>query len=937
MSHNNNLNLFMQKRSLYILSNARAKGEFYLRCLYADDIDFSPLYLSNKENTVIKSDWFCLFNFSNPQCAIDTILPNAMTLDEFFQKIIYTSNALVPGNLREFFLSVALKTIKHNKDLSKLQSAGIINPEESFISYLESSNILLKFYDELRAHKIPITIDNIMKFSEIDTYIEYEWQLALLAEIYTEYQRILSLNNLTDSIYSNDISHNYHILEAYLQKFESVHIDLDGFISPIQYEIISHIAKIIPICIHFSTDSYNISHYTHAFSKSLESNCKYIYCVSNDILVCKKESKLNTNKINLYKTQRQINQANLALHLALDWQNQILDDKANESDFAIILPDESFATSLMVLDSCNLFNYAMGINIQTLEEYMVLKSLQDNMTKDIAQKNKYDFQTRIDITPIISFILSQRKSIESNQDYISKIQFIYQSLQYMLSTSLNWNISFSLESNNNLNENLSEDSQIESFWGFLQDIIKHQNYYIEEPKIEHLEQILRIIFYDYEIIISECIKIISSLSTLYNVNFLATSRLGFYELFMLFMRDIERFSLSDTTGGKIRIIGALEARSLSFKEVLILDFTDDLIPNVKSDNMFLNSRIRKFYNIPTKQDKEKLFKHHYFNIIKNTQKAHISFVNNAQKVPSTMLFELRCDIDMAQDIDMIYQYYDMQDNLPYNFVEDNFGAFSYTKPFSPTAIDIYQTCQRKFFFKYIEGLSSEPTSPNGANHKDIGICIHNALYKAYSKFIGTHITSENIDLLANTFEQECLHQAQNTEYSTTTKLEIEKLCYLAKHFFDYEKSRVRKSTIEILALEYDFHAKCGKHEFVGIIDRIEKHDNAIWIYDYKTGKKPKDIESMQMPIYSLCIEMAKESFSFLTPYKNLPMNYVYVYASEFAQDNEKSFILEQKRENLKESQSKLLEILESFGKENTQTKQTAICNICEYNLLCQRV
>ncbi|RDU72933.1 PD-(D/E)XK nuclease family protein [Helicobacter aurati] len=915
--------MFFRKQSLYILSTTRAKAEFYLHYSRVANIDFTPLSVSNTQELLINDEWFSLFDFSRKPDMQDGILPSAMTLGEFFQRVVYSSRAFIPKNIQGFFLSQALKSVKKAKKLSSHQCMGFLCPEESFIAYLESSTLLLQFYDELREHKIPITAEKLRQFSSIDTYDEYEWQLALLAEIYAQYQDILALNNLTDSIYSNDIAPNYQVLQSYLEEFESIHIELEGFISPLQHEVLLQVAKIIPVFVHFHTDEYNVSHYIASFGVTLESKKKYIYCLSNAKMICSNDRKLQLSSLILYKTQKVMNQANLALYLASVWQRQILQGEAIERDFAIIVPNESFINYLMVLDSYTLFNYAMGIPIHSINEYRILQSIYELLQQDTYKG--------LPLEPLFNFLIAQRDSIQSCSDTNEQTRLLQQALQRLFPSVLkDYRL---LESTHT--ENPCQDSH--SFSEFLLVLIENPScHYVQEPTLQNLEDVLFLLFSQNKSLLAESVRILSSLHALYNADFFAVQPLDFYQLFTLFMRDLSRLNLSDVAGGKIRVMGALEARSLSFKEVLIVDFTDDYIPNVQSQNMFLNSKIRRFYNIPTKLDKENLFKHHYYSIMKNTQKTYISFVSNAQKVPSTFLFELHCDIDSAHDIDMMYSYYDVTRSLNHVFQEDSFPPFAYTQPFSATALDTYQKCIRKFYFYYIENLRNEPLIQEDINRKDIGLCIHGALQVSYAPFINVSIGEKEIESIAKIFQQECAMRIARENYTLATRLEIERLCFIMRHFFEYQKQRARADSLQILALEHTFHVSCCGYEFRGTIDRVEKYGDAIWIYDYKTGTKPKQIESLQMPLYSLCLEKAKESFDFLTPYRDLPIYYAYFYLEDFALNNAQSAVVLQDTLLQEQRLQTLFNMLESFGKENLQTQQKRNCEDCEYTLLCQR-
>ena len=63
-----------------------------------------------------------------------------------------------------------------------------------------------------------------------------------------------------------------------------------------------------------------------------------------------------------------------------------------------------------------------------------------------------------------------------------------------------------------------------------------------------------------------------------------------------------------TEDGLQALVDQIKARQLAEegKGLSTNDFTDDYIPNVAHEDVFLNSKIRSFYGMPTRQDKENL-------------------------------------------------------------------------------------------------------------------------------------------------------------------------------------------------------------------------------------------------------------------------------------------------------------------------------------------
>ncbi len=877
-------NLFTTKQPLFILSSTRSKKEFYLHFKSKSHLDFN-LHLA-KDNDEILKNCFMLFD-TRTHHAFETnkdimILPDALSIDEFFTKITFSDYSMIPNNVRDFFMFQALQNVKQRTKNTQKKTQGFLNFETSFMLFLQTSSVLLQFYDELREHKIAITKESLEEFVKIDSYEEYNEQLSLLAEIYEEYNSLLKANELTDSIYS-DTTQNYKIFSEYIQSFSSIHIELEGFISPLQYEILERVSSITPTFLYFRTDSYNIGHFQF-LKQELESFKSYIYNLQTKDLFTQDTKRLQKKNIKLYKTTKRLSQANLALALAHKWQEKILCNEANENDFAIILPSESFCNHLLTLDSNHIFNFAMGIHIAYLESYSLLLSLYDSY-----------MQTKVfDIAPLL----------ECKESYDT-------------------------EKMNELKKQCLQDSTI-----------------LLNPNILHLEKILMLLFENEGVLLAQMMQILSTFNHIANRNFFNVNTLHFENLFTLFMREIVGLKINHVAGGKIKVIGTLEARNLHFKEVLILDFSDDFVPNVTHDDMFLNSKIRSHYGMPTRKDKENLYKHHYYNIMKNTEITHISFVNNEEQIESNMLFEIGCNTESAQSIDTLYSYYDMTKQANIIFYEDEYKPFGIVENLSATALNVYNECERKFYYRYVEGLKEERTQS-----QYFGSIIHEWLFESYKPYIEETLTLDSINAIESSFFSKfyalkTLLTQNNQEESTEidiktldmkTFAKLDSFTPYMKAFFEYERERVKKHSIKILGLEYTFRIENFRinatqdmgYTLNGVIDRIDMVDNGIVLYDYKSGTSIPKSSDLQMPFYAMCAA----DMPLLQPHNGLHIKLAYYHLG--AKDINKILLFNDENK-LNENIQKIYNILETFGETNEMTEKLSTCKDCQYALLCNR-
>jgi inactivated superfamily I helicase len=90
-----------------------------------------------------------------------------------------------------------------------------------------------------------------------------------------------------------------------------------------------------------------------------------------------------------------------------------------------------------------------------------------------------------------------------------------------------------------------------------------------------------------------------------------TQELSQKEWLFLWLKALSQITIDDVRGGLITVMGVLETRGVSFEGVVIVDFNEGVVPATSSKDQFLNSSVRAFANLPTKNDREALQKQYY--------------------------------------------------------------------------------------------------------------------------------------------------------------------------------------------------------------------------------------------------------------------------------------------------------------------------------------
>ncbi|GAA8759502.1 ATP-dependent deoxyribonuclease AddB [Helicobacter pylori] len=289
------------------------------------------------------------------------------------------------------------------------------------------------------------------------------------------------------------------------------------------------------------------------------------------------------------------------------------------------------------------------------------------------------------------------------------------------------------------------------------------------------------------------------------------------DLLHLYLQEFEaNFRLDDSSGGKIRVMDTLETRGMQFDKIVIVDFNETCVPNLKDCDLFLNSALRKSLNLPTLLDKKNLQKHYYYQLFKNSKEMVLSYIESETSKVSNMLLELGLHIEPIKDAYTLFESTPLKD-----YQEEEIKA---TIPkdfsFSASSLNAFLTCKRRFYYHYIKRFKE---SPKDESNSTVGSLLHELLKEAYEKDKNPYALEER------------LIQLLETRGNITPKERLDTLIVLKKIQAFYLKEKERfKAKIKILDLEKSFETTIQGVAFKGCIDRIDKTaDNEIILLDYK--------------------------------------------------------------------------------------------------------
>jgi len=337
----------------------------------------------------------------------------------------------------------------------------------------------------------------------------------------------------------------------------------------------------------------------------------------------------------------------------------------------------------------------------------------------------------------------------------------------------------------------------------------------------------------------------------------------------------------------IQIMGVLETRMLDFDKLLILNVEEGVLPQKQADCSFIPYYLRKAYSMQTPDERATVYAYNFFRLLSRAGHSTLLFTSadsaDNSKGMSRFLMQMlvnpqefnvhkiRLDepsvLDYIDDERLKTEGTSMLATLVKG--EDHVLYYPDGKRFSlsPSALNTYISCPRKFCLQYIQGLRETEKETARFSPATLGSFVHNAMQYLYEEYLSC--TKENLpvspDSIGQILDNDQLietavakayemmnaewlkkHQGEPDHYKPEEhKPEKPVIIQFIRHILEYDKATAGQNRLQILWLEKNcrFDIDLGEIGIVqtgGRIDRVdmlESGEQALKrVVDYKSGK-----------------------------------------------------------------------------------------------------
>jgi RecB family exonuclease len=471
-------------------------------------------------------------------------------------------------------------------------------------------------------------------------------------------------------------------------------------------------------------------------------------------------------------------------------------------------------------------------------------------------------------------------------------------------------------------------------------------------------------------------------------------KMGFNVVLQFIKQVLNNISVpfeSESTDG-LQIMGLIETRNIDFENVILLNANEGILPKLNRPPSLISESMRYAFELPVLKYQDSIFAYFFYRLLQRAKNIYILYDNlgssNRSGEVSRFVYQLELEsgfkitkLQLIQNVKLIKSQFiniqknkTIQEKLSMYFVENGVSK----KQLTASSIDTYLNCHFQFYLRYIAGIKEPEQVEEEFSPVEMGIIIHSTMENLFKDLIqrkGQTLVEkadfkeifQDIDAkLKQSFLNHLnIENSEDFEYTGNLLIIKEVIKKYLEYILKFDEKRapfeivhLEDSELYKLSLEIDFQDKKVFVGLKGIIDRIDKTKEGLFVIDYKTGKADKDYKILedltqedsklrkkaisQIFLYGLLInENPKFSGKNITPYIYDIRN---MYKKSF--DPSISYKIENEKislqghvfkDILEDYKERLKQVVQDIFNTNNCFEQTTIpdnCKYCSYKAIC---
>lgn len=306
----------------------------------------------------------------------------------------------------------------------------------------------------------------------------------------------------------------------------------------------------------------------------------------------------------------------------------------------------------------------------------------------------------------------------------------------------------------------------------------------------------------------------------------------------------------------VQIMGVLEARLLTFDNIIIADVNEGILPAGDKIDPLLPESLKVELGLTSFKEKEMLMKYNFFRLVYSAKETFVLFKSgtsgNDKFVRSRFVEQLifikeKEEKKPLQIENKTFSVPEFQKNE--NFISRSELCdehFKNVKYFSPSAINAYMRCPYSYYLKYIKNVPESVSFDRDFEADTLGSLVHKYFEVHFGKILGKSADKNLLEIVKDgilndveslpKFNYEDSENKIRNFVESLSRFQLEGLkIILVKRVTDYfEKIKNQDEGFKVIGTEKDIFDYSLKLK--GRMDRIDElPGGAIRVVDFKTG------------------------------------------------------------------------------------------------------
>lgn len=318
----------------------------------------------------------------------------------------------------------------------------------------------------------------------------------------------------------------------------------------------------------------------------------------------------------------------------------------------------------------------------------------------------------------------------------------------------------------------------------------------------------------------------------------------------------------------VQVLGVLETRMLDFDSVLLLNVEEGVLPQQQRDSSFIPYYLRKYYHMQTSDERATVYAYNFFRLLSRAGHVTLLYTPAEANPDSKGLSRFVWQMEASDEFILHRSRLIESSRVNSEDLLSETDRMCTLRRLSPSAINTYIACPRRFYWQYVEGVQPQEREEALFAPNVFGSFVHSVLQTIYRDECGCNgqkpvpVQAEQIRAIMASAEkmEEALRKAyeamnalwqenhpddpQPHYVAEQHAMENQAILSYAKNVLAYDAELAETEGLQIWQLEQRFNLSLnmdgiGQVTTGGIIDRIDilgrGDQTRVRIVDYKTG------------------------------------------------------------------------------------------------------